>query len=690
MPFSSGVFSRIYDWTTDKANLIKIRADRMDEEFDGMATALSTAICRDGQSTISANIPFNNKLITGLGDATAATHALNRQAADARFVQNPNALTADTGIDVADVMSFWDTSAAVNKGITYANFKADLVTEGIAGVASVYGRTGAVVAVAGDYTATKITNTPAGTIAATNVQTALNELDTEKMALAGGTFTGGVTFTSAGITVGASIPFSDAAGTLTLQNVSVLDATTESTIEAAIDTLANLTSIQGQTVTLTGALIRSGAHSLTLTTTGATSVTLPTSGTLSTSSATETLSNKSVALSSNTVTGTTAQFNTALTDNDFATLAGSETLTNKSLTSPTMTGTPVSTTATPGTATTQVATTAFVDSEIDQYSYSLTATVAANALTIALKTLSAADASAADPIKFRFRSATLTSGAVVERSVTAANSLVISSGSTMGASNSTPFRLWLVLFDDAGTLRLGLINCFNSATTAITPLTQAGVRSSTAEGGAGAADSAGTIYTGTAVTSKSYLVLGYLEWTTGLATAGTWNAAPDVLQFNQVALRMPGVMIQSVFKADNAFAVLAGTVPFDDTIPQNTEGTQINTLAITPTSPCNHLTITANADAILSTFAGTDVIALSLFQDSTAAALSTAAAESASQFPGCMTSVHRMLAATASATTFKWRAGASASTCYVNGNSGGTRSYGGALAFRMHIVEVQT
>lgn len=47
-----------------------------------------------------------------------------------------------------------------------------------------------------------------------------------------------------------------------------------------------------------------------------------------------TLSNKSVALGSNTVTGTTSEFNAALTDNDFATLAGSETLTNKVLTAP--------------------------------------------------------------------------------------------------------------------------------------------------------------------------------------------------------------------------------------------------------------------------------------------------------------------------------------------------------------------
>lgn len=51
-------------------------------------------------------------------------------------------------------------------------------------------------------------------------------------------------------------------------------------------------------------------------------------------SASVTLTNKTIDLANNTLTGTTAQFNTALSDGDFATLAGSETLTNKTLTSP--------------------------------------------------------------------------------------------------------------------------------------------------------------------------------------------------------------------------------------------------------------------------------------------------------------------------------------------------------------------
>lgn len=76
MPYNgTGTYALIYNWPNDAAQLIKISSARMQAEFDGVATALTTAICRDGQSTISADIPFNSKKITGLGAGSAATDA---------------------------------------------------------------------------------------------------------------------------------------------------------------------------------------------------------------------------------------------------------------------------------------------------------------------------------------------------------------------------------------------------------------------------------------------------------------------------------------------------------------------------------------------------------------------------------------------------------------------------------------
>lgn len=64
----------------------------------------------------------------------------------------------------------------------------DLPVEGSgpgAGVTSFNGRTGVVVSQAGDYSGTLISNTPAGSISATNVQAAINELDSEKISVGG-------------------------------------------------------------------------------------------------------------------------------------------------------------------------------------------------------------------------------------------------------------------------------------------------------------------------------------------------------------------------------------------------------------------------------------------------------------------------------------------------------------------------
>jgi len=129
----------------------------------------------------------------------------------------------------------------------------------------------------------------------------------------------------------------------TLTGVTALAGTTEATIEAAIDTLANLTSVQGHTVTLTGNFIRVGAHSLTLTTTNTTDVTLPTTGTLATLAGAETLTNKTLTTPIIATLYADAGKTHLVTIQDATqTLVGrdtTDTLTNKTLTSPAINGT---------------------------------------------------------------------------------------------------------------------------------------------------------------------------------------------------------------------------------------------------------------------------------------------------------------------------------------------------------------
>lgn len=70
----SGTFVRIYDWTDDAANGINISSTRMDDEMDGMATGLSTCITKDGQTTVTANLPMSGFIHTGVGNASARNH----------------------------------------------------------------------------------------------------------------------------------------------------------------------------------------------------------------------------------------------------------------------------------------------------------------------------------------------------------------------------------------------------------------------------------------------------------------------------------------------------------------------------------------------------------------------------------------------------------------------------------------
>jgi hypothetical protein len=150
---------------------------------------------------------------------------------------------------------------------------------------------------------------------------------------------------------------------------------------------------------------------------------------------------------------------------------------------------------------------------------------------------------------------------------------------------------------------------------------------------------------------------------------------------------LPGTLVQTVYVQNGNVNTGTTQFPIDDSIPQNTEGDEYGTLAITPTHASNKLVIeTAWHGA---TSSGDNVIFGALFQDTTANALATGwgSTEGSANQLTHIPITHEMVAGTTSETTFKVRAGtASAGTTTFNGASAG-RFMGGTLASFIRITE---
>lgn len=308
-----------------------------------------------------------------------------------------------------------------------------------------------------------------------------------------------------------------------------------------------------------------------------------------------------------------------------------------------------------------------------------------NAATFAIKTLAGADPSATDIVYVPFRNVITGTGNYSVISLTAALSVTLSSGSTIGTANNVAFKLWFEIFNDGGTLRLGVIN--NVSGTNVYPLGQIPLASSTTEGGAGGADSAQVFYTGTGVTAKAYTVIGYAYYGPSvIGTAGSWAASPTSIELFSNHTPLPGTSIQVQRNSTGAVATGSTVIPLDDTIPQNTEGDQYLTQAITPTSAANVLLVNAAAQA--SSTSANNMIA-ALFQDSTASALATTLGGTT----GVRTSLritYRLAAGTVSSTTFNIRAGSDSANTFTFNGSGGSRLFGGTYASFIEVTEIMT
>lgn len=151
-------------------------------------------------------------------------------------------------------------------------------------------------------------------------------------------------------------------------------------------------------------------------------------------------------------------------------------------------------------------------------------------------------------------------------------------------------------------------------------------------------------------------------------------------------------MIQRVVDTVSSAAtgtLVSGTtaIPYDDTIPQNTEGDQYLTVTITPKNSAHNLVI----EVILycSHTVASDELIGALFKDSIVNALAATIVifHSTNEKMKAIVLKYEMTAGTTSATTFNFRAGSSTgATMYVNGTGAG-RKFGGVLKSYMRVTE---
>jgi hypothetical protein len=211
----------------------------------------------------------------------------------------------------------------------------------------------------------------------------------------------------------------------------------------------------------------------------------------------------------------------------------------------------------------------------------INASVATNALTIALKDRNGNDPTPVSPAIIAFRDPTIANGDLVIRAITTPLSITIPSTATIGTVNAQANRLWVGLFDNAGTPVLGVYNSLNSTGPSIDCWDETNVATGTAI--AGASNTPQTWYTNGTVTSKAFRVIGFVESTQ--ATAGTWATTPSKVALFGPGVKRPGETITGPIAKTNSTANTTTSASF--VVLTNSE------ISITPSSAANLIRVRA-------------------------------------------------------------------------------------------------
>ena len=156
---------------------------------------------------------------------------------------------------------------------------------------------------------------------------------------------------------------------------------------------------------------------------------------------------------------------------------------------------------------------------------------------------------------------------------------------------------------------------------------------------------------------------------------------------------LSGSVLQSKFTQSSAVDSSTTAMPWDNTIPQNTEGEEFTQLAtsITPNNSSNILEFDLWLWINHSSGAQNYIVA-AIFQDSTANALFAGYQIQTTSYGQIGLRVTgKMTAGTTSSTTFKVRYGPATATgtCYTNADSSGTALFGGVFYSTFQIKEIK-
>lgn len=214
----------------------------------------------------------------------------------------------------------------------------------------------------------------------------------------------------------------------------------------------------------------------------------------------------------------------------------------------------------------------------------LVASVSSSALTIAVKDQNGNDPSTASPVVVTFPNSTLTNGGPVTRVITTPLSITVPNGANLGTINGLASRIWIALFDSAGTPVLGVYNAVAYAGSAIEISSWDESSPSNGTGISSGSTSPIVWYTGSTISSKSFRILGYVDSTQ--PTAGAWTASPTRVRLMAPGVKKPGDPVQLVITTISG----AGTTSSGTYTPL---GSQL--IAITPLQAANLVRVSAFA-----------------------------------------------------------------------------------------------